>query len=202
MSEEIREFDMVEFNHDKIISLLKGTGRTGIIGLIDFMEEGGFFTAPCSGQYHLAEPGGLAEHSLNVYFALLGIDGALDANIPLDSIIICGILHDLGKMGDYGKGNYIANILKSGEQSKSKPYVFNSDLLYVPHEIRSIAIAQRFITLTEDEQFAILYHNGLYTPLGNSYKGKETPLSMALHFADMWCSRVTEAGEKKEGEEE
>ena len=202
MGEQIKEFDMVEFNHDKIVSLLKGTGRTGIISLIDFMEEGGFFTAPCSGQYHLAEQGGLAEHSLNVYFALLGIDGALDANIPLDSIIICGILHDLGKMGDYGKGNYIANILKSGEQSKSKPYVTNTNLLYVPHEIRSIAIAQRFIELSEDEQFAILYHNGLYTPLGNSYKGKERPLSMALHFADMWCSRVTEAEEAKENIED
>lgn len=202
MDEQIREFDMLEFNHDKIVSLLKGTGRTGVLGLIDFMEEGGFFKAPCSGQYHLAEPGGLAEHSLNVYFALLGIDGALDAGIPLDSIIICGILHDLGKMGDYGKSNYTENILKSGERSKSKPYVSNAALLYVPHEIRSIAIAQRFIELTEDEQFAILYHNGLYTPLGNSYKGKETPLSMALHFADMWCSRVTEAEDKKEGEDE
>lgn len=202
MGEQIKEFDMVEFNHDKIVSLLKGTGRTGIIGLIDFMEEGGFFKAPCSGQYHLAEPGGLAEHSLNVYFALLGIDGALDAGIPLDSIIICGILHDLGKMGDYGKSNYTENFLKSGEQSKSKPYVTNPNLLYVAHEIRSIAIAQRFIELTEDEQFAILYHNGLYTALGNAYKGHETPLSMALHFADLWCSRVTEVDETKENAED
>jgi len=70
--------------------------------------------------------------------------------------------------------------------------VTNKELLYVPHEIRSIAIAERFISLTENEEFAILYHNGMYGDLKYSYSGKETPLSMILHFADLWASRVTE----------
>ena len=38
---------------DKIIELLKETSRTGIINLIDAMEEGGFFEAPCSTDKHL-----------------------------------------------------------------------------------------------------------------------------------------------------
>ena len=50
------------------------------------------------------------------------------------------------------------------------------------------------IELTEEEEFAILYHNGLYSELKYSYSGKETPLSMVLHFADLWASRVTEKG--------
>ena len=177
---------------DKIIDLLKETGRTGVIGLIDYMEEGGFFTAPCSGSHHLSKEGGLAEHSLNVYYGMLELDKALEADFLYESIIVCGILHDLGKMGDYGKPNYVENILKSGQQSASKPYTTNSELLYIPHEIRSITIAERFIPLTEDEEFAILYHNGMYSDLKYSFKGKETPLALALHFADMWCSRVTE----------
>lgn len=180
---------------DKIIDLLKETSRTGMIGLIDYMEEGGFFESPCSGAHHLAKEGGLAEHSLNVYYGMLELDKALGSELPFDSIIICGLLHDLGKMGDYGKSNYIENILKSGKQSDSKPFVTNPELLYIPHEIRSIAIAQRYITLTEQEEFAILYHNGMYSDLKYSYKGKETPLSLVLHFSDMWCSRVTEAEE-------
>lgn len=184
---------------DKIISLLKETGRTGIIDLIDCMEDGGFFEAPCSGSHHLAHEGGLAQHSVNVYYGMLELDKALSANLPYESIIICGLLHDLGKMGDYGKPNYVENILKSGKVSDSKPYVTNSNLLYVPHEIRSIAIAERCISLTEEEEFAILYHNGMYSELKYSYSGKETPLSLVLHFADMWASRVTEV---EEGEEE
>lgn len=182
----------------KIVSLLKETERYGIDNLIEAMEAKGFFAAPCSGAHHLSREGGLAEHSLNVYFGMLELDKALGSELPADSIIICGLLHDLGKAGDYGKPNYVENILKNGKQSESKPYVTNPELLYVPHEIRSVAIAERHITLTEQEEFAILYHNGMYSDLKYAYSGKETPLSLVLHFSDMWASRVTEVEEGTE----
>ena len=51
--------------------------------------------------------------------------------------------------------------------------------------------------LTEEEEFAILYHNGMYGQLKYSYSGKETPLSMIIHFADMWASRVIEAEQEE-----
>jgi 23S rRNA maturation-related 3'-5' exoribonuclease YhaM len=90
--------------------------------------------------------------------------------------------------------------LKGGNRSESKPFTINSDLLPVDHEIRSIVIASMFIDLTEEEQFAILYHNGLYGQVGKYViQGKETPLYMIIHWADMWASRVTEI-EKKESE--
>ena len=185
---------------EQIIQLLQETERSGIDVLIDYMTEAGFFTAPCSGANHLSKEGGLAEHSLNVYHGMLELDKAFKSELPHDSIVLCGLLHDLGKMGDYGKPNYVENILKSGKQSDAKPYVTNSELLFVPHEIRSLAIANRYIILTEEEAFAILYHNGMYSDLKYSFKGKETPLSLVLHFADMWCSRVTENDGKVEEE--
>ena len=183
----------------KIISLLKETNREGIDALIECMEQGGFFTAPCSGAHHLAREGGLAEHSLNVYYGMLELDKAFAVELPHDSIILCGLLHDLGKMGDHGKSNYVENILKDGKQSKAKPFVTNSELAYIQHEIRSSMIAERYIRLTEEEENAILWHNGLYGTFKYDIPGKETPLYMVLHFADMWASRVTEA---EEGEEE
>ena len=110
-----------------------------------------------------------------------------------DSITIVALLHDLGKMGQFEKPNYVDNILKSGKVSESKPYTTNPELLPVDHEIRSIVIASMFIDLTEEEQFAILYHNGLYGTVGRyTLQGKETPLYMILHWADMWAARVTE----------
>lgn len=177
---------------DKIIELLKETGRAGIIDLIDAMEEGGFFEAPCSTDKHLSREGGLAEHSLNVYITMLDINRALRADLPDDSLIICGILHDLGKMGDHGKANYEPNILKSGARSAAKPFVTNKELIYLPHEIRSTMIAERYIELTESEEAAILWHNGLYGQFKYDIPGKETPLYMVLHWADMWASRVIE----------
>ena len=62
--------------------------------------------------------------------------------------------------------------------------------------MRSVAIASMFIDLTEEEQFAILYHNGLYGDFKYEIQGNETPLYLILHFADMWAARIIE--EKKE----
>lgn len=185
---------------DRIVSILKETKRDGITDLIECMEDGGFFEAPCSGAHHLSKEGGLAEHSFNVYEHMVALRLAFNSDIPADSIKICAILHDLGKMGDYGKANYVENILKNGKRSESKPYVTNSELKYLPHEVRSAIIAERYIRLIEEEEQAILWHNGLYGQFKYDIQGRETPLYMILHWADMWASRVTEA--ENEGKEE
>ena len=182
---------------EMIIELLKSTNRPGMDNLIEAMEEGGFFTAPCSGGYHLAREGGLAEHSLNVLNVAMDTTVGLFKVEPLpkvsrDRLIIVCLLHDLGKMGQSGKANYVQNTLKSGKQSVSKPYKTNPDLLYVDHEVRSVVIAQQYIELTEEEQQAILWHNGLYGNFRYQIQGKETALYMILHFADMWASRIME----------
>lgn len=178
---------------DKFNSLLLMTGRAGIQDLIDYMDHNGFYKAPCSTQYHLCQPGGLLTHSLNVYTVMNKIYQTLEPEgIGYDSIIIAALLHDLGKMGQYGKTYYEPNYLKSGELSSAKPFISSKSLLNVAHELRSVQIAEKFIELTEEEAFAIYYHNGLYTPLGNAVKGHETPLYMLLHSSDMWASRVIE----------
>lgn len=192
---------MREDNRKYITDALMKTDRLGMNGLIEYMDHYGFFTAPCSGGNHLACPGGLAEHTVNVMELAekIGVTflGGAGYNEIQDSVIISAALHDLGKMGQFGKAEYIDNILASGKQSGAKPYKRNSELINVPHEIRSVAIASMFIDLTEEEQHAILYHNGLYGPLKYEIQGNETPLYMIIHFADMWASRVTET---KKGE--
>lgn len=181
-------------------------GRAGSKQLLAHLEESGFFESPCSGAYHLCKEGGLLEHTINVAYLAMKINDMLDARLDVGSVVRVALLHDIGKIGDYGKPNYVPNMVRSksknadGEyylvQSEAKPYETNKDLLYIDHEIRSLMIARRYIALTEDEEFAILYHNGLYGNLKYAISGKETPLYMVLHFADMWASRVTE----KEGE--
>ena len=51
----------------RIRDLLLSTERPGMENLIEYMEDAGFFTAPCSTSHHLSVKGGLAEHSMNVY---------------------------------------------------------------------------------------------------------------------------------------
>lgn len=187
-------------NKKYVVDSLLKTGREGMEDLVSYMEEIGFFEAPCSGANHLACKFGLVHHTRNVMEAAekLGVTwlGGKQFNNIKDSVVIAAALHDLGKCGDHGKANYIPNRLKDGTISAAKPYVTNSNLLYVDHEIRSIKIASMFIDLTEDEEFAILYHNGLYGNVGYGLKnrGIETPLYMLIHFSDMWASRVIEGG--------
>jgi 23S rRNA maturation-related 3'-5' exoribonuclease YhaM len=191
----------VESIQTQIENLLLETKRPGIEGLLHYMDKAGFYDSPCSSRYHLAQPGGLAEHSLNVCKTALSLCGTLHAKNAThelyQSIIICALLHDLGKAGQYGKPGYtIEKVLLPGDapgvEYPTPQYHTNKELLYVPHEIRSVAIAQHYIALTEEEQFAILHHNGLYSDLKNALRNNETPLQMILHFADLWACRVIE----------
>lgn len=185
-------------NKKFVIDKLMETNREGMEDLIDAMEEWGFFNAPCSGGNHLACEFGLLHHTRNVMVMAENLGyhllGKVEYEKIRNSVTISAALHDLGKAGQFGKPNYIPNILKSGKASDTKPYKTNPDLLYVAHEIRSVTMAQMYIDLTEDEQFAILYHNGLYGSLKYDLQGKETPLYMIIHWADMWASRVMEKG--------
>ena len=193
---------------ERIIEYLLSTKRDGMENLIDWMDNNGFFEAPCSTQHHLCKDGGLAEHSWNVCVLMDKLAQTLlsknDYSKIMDSVVICSILHDIGKCGQFGKKYYVDNYLSKPDKdgnpvrSTAKPYITNAELLNVPHEIRSLSIVDRFIELTEDEQFAILYHNGMYGDLKYQLNGKETPLYLLLHMADMWCSRVIE----KEDEDE
>ena len=181
-------------------SLLLNTKREGMEDLLDYMEDCGFYSSPCSGGYHLSVKGGLLTHSLNVYNLAMRVAEALVGKDEVteelkESITISSLLHDLGKMGQFEKPNYVPNILKSGKPSEAKPFKTNPDLLYIDHEIRSVAIASMFIDLTEDEQFAILYHNGLYGNLKYAISGHETPLYLIIHTADMWAGRILEVME-------
>lgn len=191
-----------------IVTSLKKTKRPGVDDLIQYMNKIGFFTAPASGGNHSNGKGGLAEHSANVMFTAEKISIALygDGNITdefRNGLVIVSLLHDLGKCGDYGKQMYVPNMIKDGKptkaepeqkykQSEAKPWKRNPQLLPLDHATRSIKLAALFIDLTEDEEFAIRYHDGLYETANYGVKNHETEMYMILHWADMWSSRVIE----------
>ena len=177
---------------NKFNEYYKQITRPGADELRLHLEEIGYFTAPASSNHHLAEDGGLLEHSLNVLDLLLKLQSVWPLKASVESLIIVALFHDLGKATFYGKPNYVENILKSGKRSDAKPYEVNKELLGIEHEIASLMILSKFINLTEEEAFAIRHHNGLYVPSGYALKGKETPLFLALHSADMWASRFLE----------
>ena len=189
-----------------VIKNLKATRRKGMNKLLDHMEDIGFFTAACSGGNHLACECGLVVHTANVMQMAEKLGKVfLGEKFPemRNSIRISAGLHDLGKCGQFGKAYYVENWIKDGRPTKanpeqryklseSKPYEVNKELLHVDHPIRSIVEASQYIELTEEEYFAILYHDGLYGSMAYELKGKERPLQTLLHFADYWCAQFVE----------
>ena len=78
--------------------------RPGAEELLAYLEKSDFFTAPASTRFHLSVPGGLCQHSVNVYEQLHdqyfhylmqkpGFTG-LSAEQE-ETIAIVGLLHDL-----------------------------------------------------------------------------------------------------------
>jgi hypothetical protein len=184
---------------DQIVNELLLTCETeketeGMKNLISWMDDNNFFEGPCSSGNHLCVMGGLAKHSLNVFMAANDLAMAWDAykKVSRKDVALAALLHDLGKAGDHGLAGYVPNYLKNGSMSKAKPYERNKELRPIPHEQRSLIIAERFIELSQDVEWAIAAHAGLYGEYKYIIQGNETPLYLILSSADMWASRVVE----------
>jgi hypothetical protein len=182
---------------------------------INYLSVNGYFEAPASAANHNNCVGGLAAHSLGVTKLLLLIKRGIMATpevpmvgdltvfdvdqhskiVPItdESCVIVGLLHDLHKCTDgCGRPGYLPNVLTSGKVSTAKPYVSNSDSMKLLGGYRSGILAARLIPLQEHELQAICCHDGQYTPENRSIAHEEHPLTLMLHFADMWCASQVE----------
>lgn len=166
-------------------------------GAEDFLEylmssKSDFFTAPASTKYHGSHEGGLAEHSVNVYYCLKDylsrarvtdkykINGYTEENIA-----IAALLHDVCKINIYKQGT--RNVKADGVWKTVPTYEFCDDLPY-GHGEKSVYILSGFMRLTRDEAFAIRYHMGFSNAenINNVSRSFEKyPLAFALYVADM-----------------
>jgi hypothetical protein len=165
--------------------------------LMDFLEtKTAWLTAPASTRFHLSREHGLVEHSVNVAETLLRMKDTLYPTIEDESCVIVALLHDLGKAGMPGNPQYLKNEPTERQAragyGPTYPYSFNRDLTYLSVPIRSLYLALPFITLTEEEAQAIVYHDGQYVEDNRSVAKNERPLTLLLQYADNWCGFVIE----------
>ena len=96
----------------EFIDTIRGIEREGsdVEGLIAYLESTDFFNAPASTQFHCSFPGGLCLHSLNVYKAIKRLSRIFASKLEgeevketysEDTLLIVGLLHDLGKINYY-----------------------------------------------------------------------------------------------------
>jgi 23S rRNA maturation-related 3'-5' exoribonuclease YhaM len=152
-----------------------------------------FFTAPASGSIHKhdAEPGGLLTHSLSVFKNLMLLNNALGKDLPLESLIICGLFHDLGKIGTLEGLDMYVPVTENWRVQKGYRYEHNKEIKDgLTHAQRSVRLLSHYgVKLTDDEYFAILSHDGLYVDENASFKRQHnSKLAMLMHWADYYTA--------------
>lgn len=169
------------------------------VAFLSFLEAKGFFLAPCSTEYHLAEEGGLALHTLNVLWAARALRDAFGLfEVRDDSVTICALAHDLCKVEFYTRGKRNKKI--DGQWREVTVWEVK-DALPLGHGERSLFLAQKFFRLTEREALAIRWHMGAFTGgVAEDYPTRmalsealKDPLVALIHSADFTATRLLEA---------
>ena len=179
--------------------------REGADKLLEWLcDKSDFFEAPASSKYHNAFEGGLCAHSLNVARRLkllvdtekkLCPDKESVTHITDESVIICGLLHDVCKANFY-KVDF-RNKKEDGEWVRVPYYTIDEELPY-GHGEKSVYIINGYMRLTREEALAINWHMGGYDVRvkGGDYSISSAlekyPLAVLTHIADIQASYLGE----------
>lgn len=168
--------------------------REGAGALLDYLaNKSDFFSCPASARYHGAYPGGLCDHSLNVYHCLTDylarerVAELYGVEAGEESVAIVSLLHDLCKIGCYRAGTRNVKNEQTGQWEKV-PTFFYEDPLPYGHGEKSVYIISGFMRLTRQEAMAIRWHMGFSGGEDSRLVGKaleQYPLAFALSVADM-----------------
>ena len=166
--------------------------RPGAADLLQWMGANGFFEAPASKRHHGAKPGGLAEHSINVFRRLLHLNAGEEKRqqspqYDIETLAICGLLHDLCKIDAYRQ------VEREGKQEYEITRNFPAG-----HGEKSVILILQFMHLTKEEILAIRWHMGQYDfyakgggyDLDNAFR--QCKLAVMLHLADMMATHFDE----------
>jgi len=160
-------------------------------------RETTWLTSPASTRYHLAEERGLLTHSVGVAETLLRFRETLAKEISEESCVICGLFHDVGKLGMPGKPLYLPNDNGWMVKNRGVRYKINPDVVAMGLAVRSLYLVTQYIPLTDAEAQAIAYHDGQYIDDNKIVAHKEEPLTLLLHWADYWTAHIYEEGRDK-----
>lgn len=167
--------------------------REGAVAMLKWLENSGFFEAPASSNKHLAQPGGLVLHSVNVYSRLADITRREIGTAVLDddtkeTVAVLGLLHDVCKVGVYHQETKRRKNPDTGKWEDYLGYTFQ-DTFPLGHGEKSLFLITRHMALTEEEALAIRWHMGAYD---DAVKGGSRSMTEAMNLTP-WVWRLQEA---------
>lgn len=170
---------------ERFLELCSNIHREGIDGLMSWLEKSDFYIAPASTRFHGNYPGGLLQHSLNVYDELKRILQVYpEINVSEETAVIVSLFHDLCKVNFYTTEKRNRKN-EDGKWESYDAYAVKEKFCFGGHGSKSVFIVQSFIKLTPEEAAAINCHMSSWD--GNQNVGStytQFPLAWALHAAD------------------
>lgn len=182
--------EKIEENFKKFSTLCNVLGEERSKNVSKLIEYFGERLALCPAsskvEFHACYPGGLIEHSLCVLsnaYKLSKIYLEFDKeSIKKDSIILCSLMHDIGKVGDLKNDYYIVND-SQWHVEKGIYYKINNTLQYMTVEDRSLYLLQHFDIKLSLEEWLAIRLSIVSENNERSYKMKENVLGLLLNQA-------------------
>lgn len=199
--------------HKKIINHYISDRKENIFSMIDNLGEE-YVMAPASGRtwYHSAFAGGYVSHVNRVVeYALkqkkLYEEMGGNINFSDEELVFSALFHDLGKIGDGERPNYLPQTDKWRQDKLSEMYSFNPDIDFMLVPDRSLFLLQKFgVKVTQNEYIAIRIHDGVFDKSNEAYffsnmesSKLKSNLVHILHTADYLASKVEYDMWKREG---
>lgn len=180
---------------DRFIELYQDkVKREGADAMLEYLlsKSSDFFTAPASARFHGSYPGGLVEHSLNVYECLVDYlsrprtSERYRMEFSPETVAVVALLHDVCKINCYQPGT--RNVKDEQGVWHSVPSYTYDDKLPYGHGEKSVYIINGYMRLSREEAFAVRYHMGFSgiedkNSIGAAFE--MYPLAFALSVADM-----------------
>lgn len=196
-----------EKNKQRFIDILMATNRENMDYVIEDLEALGFFDAPASIKNHNNFPGGLLQHSLNVYDMALELKATAvkmrpdtEPQLRDDSVAIAALLHDVCKADIYRKVSR-ARKNEVGQYERFDEYQISYEKFPVGHGEKSVIMLLRSgLDLEDDEILAIRWHMGAWCVNPTSHEEdrnyrdaqKASPLVALIHSADSLAAQILE----------
>lgn len=190
--------------HLKIIDTYIIDRKDSVKAMVTSMEDT-YVMAPASGKswYHNAFAGGYVDHVNRVVeYAVKQsrlyeeMGGMID--YTTEELVFAALFHDLGKLGDGDKPNYIPQTDKLRQDKLSEMYTNNSELDFMLIPDRSLYILQKYgIKVSQREFLGIRLHDGVFDEANKAYffsyqesSRQKTSIVSVLHTADFLASKV------------
>lgn len=170
---------------ERFLELCAQIHRDGVLELMDWLERSDFYIAPASTRFHGNYPGGLLQHSLNVYDELQRILKVYpEISVSPETTAIVSLFHDLCKVNFYVSEKRNRKTAE-GKWESYDAYTIKEKLCFGGHGS---------MKLTPAEAIAINCHMGSWDgnkDVGNAYS--QNKLAWALHVADEAATYILES---------